>query len=187
MKDISFNYHFNRNLRNTLVNIAGALNKTKNLSELFSYIQKYLGLIIDTTNFYIALYHKKDDMLSILYRQDEKDKFDIIPAKGSLTGHVIKTRKTFMITDIEHKKLIEKGEMKLIGALAKVWLGVPLTVENEIIGAVVVQSYDDRNLYGKREKKILEFVSGQIAVVIDRKIIEDKILNNKKKKAKAKE
>ena len=174
-------YHLNRNIRNTLVNIAGALNKTKNLSELFGYIQKYLDAIIDAKNFFIALYNKDSNMLKIIYGEDEKDKFTLIPLEGSLTGYIIKTGKSLLINEEKHKKMIAKSNMKLVGSQAKIWLGVPLKIEKEIIGVVVVQSYEDENLYGKKEMRILEFVSGQIAIVIDRKIMEDKLrkLNEK--------
>jgi PAS domain S-box-containing protein len=48
-----------------LYNIANAVNKTEDLNELFKSIQNQLGTIIDTTNFYIALYNKENDTLSL--------------------------------------------------------------------------------------------------------------------------
>jgi len=173
-KDL-LDYHFNRNLRNTLINIANALNQTKNLTELFAHIRRHLNVIIDTTNFYIALYDKFSNMLSMIYEKDEKDNFDNFPLKGTLTGYVINSGKSLLATEEFHTKMRKSGEMILLGSPSKIWLGVPLKIEKEIIGVVVVQSYTDANLYTRKDMKILEFVSGLIAVVIDRKRTEDKL------------
>ncbi|MCD4818506.1 MAG: GAF domain-containing protein [Candidatus Cloacimonetes bacterium] len=168
-------YRINRKIRNTLINIANALNQTKNLSELFAHIRKHLNEIIDTTNFYIALYNSNTNMLSMIYEKDEKDNFEDFPLKGTLTGYVINTKKPLLATEEFHKKMRNKGELILLGSPSKIWLGVPLKIEEEIIGVVVVQSYTDVNLYSHKDMKILQFVSGLIAVVIDRKRAEDKL------------
>ncbi|HCL91013.1 MAG TPA: diguanylate cyclase, partial [Candidatus Atribacteria bacterium] len=57
----------------------------------------------------------------------------------------------------------------------QVWLGVPLKVENKIIGSMVLQSYTDPNLYSKKDIKLMEFVSQQIATAIERKQAEEKL------------
>jgi signal transduction histidine kinase/ActR/RegA family two-component response regulator len=53
-------------------------------------------------------------------------------------------------------------------------LGVPLKFKNEIFGAVVVQHYTNPQAYTEKDKKMLEFVSGQIASVIYNKREEEK-------------
>lgn len=48
-------------------------------------------------------------------------------------------------------------------------------VKNNIIGAIVLQDYNDEKTYGEYEKEILIFVSEQIAVAIDKKRSEEKL------------
>ena len=50
---------------------------------------------------------------------------------------------------------------------------MPLIVEGKTIGAMVVQHYSDPQAYGEREQHMLEFVSTQVAVAIDRKQAEE--------------
>jgi len=61
------------------------------------------------------------------------------------------------------------------GSLRKVWLGVPLKVEDRVIGAVVVQSYTNPELYHEKDIKLMEFTSNQVATAIERKRTEEKI------------
>jgi signal transduction histidine kinase len=162
-------------MSNVFINIAIALQKTKNVRELFSHIQHHLAEIIDTTNFFIALYEKEEEMIELLYLDDEKDSFERFPIGKTLTGCVIRTKKSLLVNADYHEEMIERGELILLGAPAKIWLGVPLKIEDEVIGAMVVQSYKDENLYTEKDMRILEMVSGLIAVVIDRKRAEDKL------------
>jgi len=53
------------------------------------------------------------------------------------------------------------------GTDSAIWLGIPLKTRGQTVGAVVVQSYDNHDEYGEREKQILSFISGQIAVAIE--------------------
>ncbi|MCP4690998.1 MAG: PAS domain S-box protein, partial [Desulfobacterales bacterium] len=62
---------------------------------------------------------------------------------------------------------------EIVGAVPKVWLGVPLSIKGKVIGAVVVQSYTDSNLYSEKDIGLLESVSDQIAIAIDSKRTEE--------------
>jgi transcriptional regulator with GAF, ATPase, and Fis domain len=55
--------------------------------------------------------------------------------------------------DIEELK--KSGAVSSIGESAKVWLGVPLKIEDDVIGVFVVQSYDNENAFTEEIKKCL--------------------------------
>ena len=152
-----------------LYNIANAVNTTRDLNELFKSIQEELGTIVDTTNFYIALYDKENDTISFPYHVDEKDTYTSFPARKTLTSYVIKKAKPLLATEKIKEKLVQAGEVETIGAPSKVWLGVPLKTGEEVIGVVAVQSYTDASVYTERDLEILRFASEQIAIAIQRK------------------
>ena len=166
-----------------LYNIAHAVNTTKNLNELFESIKNHLSTIINTANFYIALYDKESDMVSLPYHKDEKDKFDTFPAGKTLTAYVIRTGKPLWGSKETRDKLIQSGEVERgkIGAPAKIWVGVPLKVEKEIIGIIAIQSYTDASLYTKKDLEILEFVSNEIAIAIERKQTQEALRDSEEK------
>jgi len=174
----------NEKIHAALYNISRAVNSSMSLDELFQEIHKNLGTIIDTTNFFIALYDKENDIISFPYFVDEKDsEFEILSAKdsGSLTGTLINSGKPLLIKKDKFKDNVKKGEMTLHGTMCEVWIGVPLKIKDEIIGAVGVQSYDNHNLYSKKDIEILESFSEQIAIAIERKKSEEALVTSEKK------
>ena len=153
-------------IQKTLFNISNAVNTVDNLHDLYSKIRDFLGNVIDTTNFYIALYNKKTDMIYLPFDVDEKDNYETFPAGKTLTELVLKTGKSILVDEKLLKKLIKENKVEIIGTPALIWLGVPLKVENEIIGVIAVQSYDDPNLYSEKDITLLNFISEEIALSI---------------------
>jgi len=78
------------------------------MTELLSKIREYLRSVIDTTNFYVALYDEKTDMISLPYDVDEKDDYEIFPAGKTITKYVIESSKPLFATKDVVRKLIKK-------------------------------------------------------------------------------
>lgn len=166
-------------LQDAVYRIAQAADRSKRLDDLFPALHTIISEVVTARNFYIALYDKENDLISFPYYVDEYDHpvGSIKPEKG-LTDYILRTGKS-LLCDLEtHRRLEEKGEIELLGTPSQIWLGVPLIVDSEVIGAVVVQSYDDPSAYGEREQRVLEFVSSQVAMAINRKRSEDALREN---------
>jgi len=163
--------------REVLYNISNAVTVTATLEKLIRLIREELGKIIDTTNFYIALYDDKTDTLSLPFFAGEKDEFTSFSAGKTLTYYVIKTQKSLLATQEVKNKLKQAGEIELLGSDSQVWLGVPLKIEGEITGVIVVQSYTNANAYKESDLKMLEFVSDQVSISIDRKKVEEDLIS----------
>jgi len=167
-------------IQKVLYNISKAANSNISLKGLYNTIHKELGKIIDTSNFYIALIDENKDELYFPYHIDEKDdNFPIqkFSTSNVLTAQVMKTGKPLFNTSKEYEKMIASGELNPMGStsLQSIWLGVPLKIEGHVIGAMAVQSYTNPNLYSKRDIKLMEFVSEQIATAIERKRMEEEL------------
>ena len=106
-------------------------------------------------------------MLSIPYfdELEEESVEPYQPGRG-LTEYVLRTGKSLLCDVPRHEELAASGEVEYVGPISQIWLGVPLLVENEIIGVMAVQHYTDPNAYTVRDQYILEFVSSQIAQAI---------------------
>ena len=169
-------------IQKTLYNISDALNKVDNLHELFIKIREYTGNVIDTTNFYVALYDEKTDMILLPFDVDEKDNFVTFPAGKTLTALVIKTGKPLYANRQLQDKLLKQGKIEIIGTPSAIWLGVPLKVEKKVIGVIAVQSYDDPNLYSEKDIDILTFISEEIALAIKHKQADEQIRRDLKEK-----
>ncbi len=176
-EDITERKH-NEQIQKVLYQISNATTATSTLEELISKIQNVLGTIIDTSNFFVALYNPETDMLSLPYYADDKDKdkFTSVPATKTLTKYVIDTKKP-LLANVELKnKLVKDGLIEHQGSLSKLWLGVPLKTKGKVIGVFAVQSYTDENAFTLADVKMLEFVSDQISISIERKKGEENLI-----------
>jgi PAS domain S-box-containing protein len=149
--------------------ISNAVIVTKDIKELIFYIREQLNTLIDTTNFAVVFYNEDSGMLSAPYFEDEKDNIDSWPLEKSLTGYVIKQNRPLLLTKQHISELEKKGEIVAIGTICEVWLGVPLHIEGKVIGAFVVQSYDNPLAYNEKDLEMLGFISHQISISIQRK------------------
>ncbi len=145
--------------------------KTPKLKDLLPFIKESLSTIIDTTNFYVALYDRKLQLFSTPYIIDTK----IIKKSGkqfnfskenSFSEYIIDTKKPFLSTSSFEKGLIKKGIVEETGLKSKCWLGVPLLIEKEAIGVMVIQSYTDENKYKQNDVFLLEFIASNISQAI---------------------
>lgn len=157
------------NIRNTLFEIANAVNITRNLDELFLSIQDILGGVVDTKNCYVALYDELHDTISLPFHKDEKNSFSVFPAGKTLFNYVIKTGITQLVNKKRAEELEEQSIIEPIGTPSESWLGIPLKIGQKIIGVFAIQSYDKDTIYTKDDVQVLEFVSDQIALAIERK------------------
>lgn len=165
---------------NVMYNIASAAITTETTLELYQVIQKELRKLIDTTNFIIGLYNKKRQVIMLPYMKDELDYFEEVPLQNSLSAYVIKNRKSLLVDTAGLKELEKEKGVYVIGTPAKCWMGVPLIVDKEVIGIIIVHSYEREDAYNETDLALLEFVSTQIAVAIQRKRAEEEIMLLKK-------
>ncbi len=158
-----------------LYEISRAGQTSRDLLDFFSQLHQALSTIIDTTNFYIALYEAETNLIRFPYAYEMGEPIalpDRRMGKG-LTGLVIRTGRAQLLDEESIEELYRKGHAKLIGKPAKNWLGVPLIVEEQVIGAVIIQSYTTRQAYTEADAQALGVVSTQIAASIRRKQAED--------------
>ncbi len=157
-------------IQHTLYLISEAVNSTHDIEELYKNIHKAISELMPAKNFCIALYDEIVNIVSFPYNVDEFDQTPSPhkPRKG-LTEYVLKKGKSVLLTEKDINKLLASGEVELIGRLSKVWLGTPLKIKDKIVGAMMVQDYDSEDTYSENDKRILTFVSEQIALAIERK------------------
>jgi PAS domain S-box-containing protein len=72
-------------------------------------------------------------------------------------------------------QLEREGKIGKVGTPCRSWLGVPLRLDKEVIGIIVVQSYDNRDAFSDADRELLEFVASQLAISIKKKQSEEEI------------
>lgn|GEM_PF-426237 len=165
-------------VQEVLFTISQATSRTDDLDELLNTIHVELGRLIETKNFYVALFDEKLESYRFQYFIDEKEILEddaLFSDPKSLTDYVRRNGSVLLNKSEQFTELEKQNEIKLIGPHSKAWLGVQLITRGKIIGVAVVQSYDNPNEYSQKDVHLLEYVSGHIAQVIDHKIAENQL------------
>ncbi len=166
----------NQIVQEILYNISSAALNQFDIKDIYPIIVKELGKIWDTSNFFIALYDKRSDTLSLPFFADEKDSFEKVPAKKTITGWVINLNRPVLLKENDLKAMEDSGDIDLIGTPCKIWMGVPLKVDNQTIGVMCLQDYNDENKFSQDDVSVLEFIAGQVAIAIQRRTMLDNMV-----------
>ncbi len=166
-----------KKLQNALFQIVDLANSSNSLPDFYSEIHKIVSDLTLAKNFFIMLLHPECDSVSFPYYKDDEDdqqgdddplhnptmKIPKEKLAGLTTMRVIRERKLLHLNRFELERVASTGRT------AEDWIGVPLIIEEQILGALVVQSYDKGFRYSKRDEELLVYVSQHIATSLKRK------------------
>ncbi len=157
-------------LQSALYRIAEIASSERDLPAFYAALHRIVGELMNSRNFYLALYDPVSDRIDFPYFVDE---FDPIPAPKrpgrGLTELVLRRGTPLLVSSESFSRFVREGEVELQGAPSIDWLGVPLQVGSQTIGVLAVQSYSEEVRYGEADKEILTFVSRHIASALERK------------------
>ncbi len=161
-------------LQYALYRIADLASGEREMGVVLAELHAIVAGLMYAENFYIALYDAKRQMISLPYFRDSVDSDPPgtaeIPAslwEGSLTLHALRTGKAMM--GPSDALLSEHGlKPEGFGPHSEAWLGVPMLRAGEVIGVLVVQSYDRRRRYGEKDRALLNFVAQHVVTALDR-------------------
>jgi PAS domain S-box-containing protein len=167
-------------VKDVLFNISEATRRTVTLRELLGIIQQQVAKLMDARNFYVALVH---DRKQALYKfpfivdinpEELEDPDSLVPLPSSYTDYVLRSEKPLLADRKKYDELAAREEVRLIGAKPMAWMGVPLkTSEDEVIGVVVIQSYEDETAFSKSDMDVLSIISNTIAGAVKYKQAEE--------------
>ncbi|MBA4375562.1 MAG: hypothetical protein C0401_05245, partial [Anaerolinea sp.] len=149
-------------VRDAIFKVSQATISSVTLDELYFLIHKVLSDLMPVENFYIALHDPNDNLLHFPFFRDKYEKnADPIEPGRSLTDYVLRTGRPLLATQAVFERLLESGEVELIGAKPVDWLGVPLKVNEQVIGVMATQSYSPEIHFNEKDAELLAFVSTQ--------------------------
>lgn len=151
-------------LQKALIKISDSFNTSKSLDELFVNLHKIIRELMYAKNFYIAFYDKSTNFLSYPYFVDEYDEPPAPEPLGKgLTTYTLRNRKMVHVSSQDIYNLAELGEVELLGTVPFDWIGVPLIVDDEAEGALVIQSYNENIKYSENDEFILSYIAQNIS------------------------
>jgi len=157
------------------------------MEDYYAKIHRIIGRLTYAANFYIALFDQATSRVKFVYFVDEVDtdlnvdnlreltQQDLLK---SATGYLLQSKKLLHMSSKQSIQMEKDGLIDRRGSDSADWLGVPLIYKNEVLGAMVIQSYDSSITYGAKEENILMFVARQIALLIKSKLSEQELVES---------
>jgi len=155
-------------IQHIIYGIAHASMVEKKLENLLVIVRQELSKVLDTSNFFVALYNPEKDTLKKIIYEDEKDDYSEWDAKNSFSGMVVKMGETLLLDKEKSERLAKHSNIEIQGSPAVCWLGVPIINEEKAIGVMVVQSYHNENAYNNATARLMEMIAHELAIVIQK-------------------
>ncbi|MGH8443221.1 MAG: EAL domain-containing protein [Nevskiaceae bacterium] len=164
-------------LQAALFAIADLASAELDMTEMLARIHAIVGELMYAKNFLIALYHRESDTLRFIYRADEKDpalldqtaEIPVTEVRDTITFNVIRSGRAVFGAPAHVKAQLGIPAGAVFGTGAEHVIGVPMAAEGQVLGAVLVQSYDVAIHFSEDDRALLGYVAQHILTALLRK------------------
>ena len=133
-------------------------------------LHEIIGRLIPARNFFVAVHEPGTDQFRVVYFVDETEKGssrtgERFPIGDGLVSLVFRSGQSWLLDRDQVADLVRSGQVgRRIGSQTSVqWLGVPLRLEGQTIGAIVTQTYDSSVTLTQQDLELLNFVARHVA------------------------
>ncbi len=161
-----------------------ACDEMTSLNHYLPRVHQLLGRLMESGNLALALCDETDSSVYYPYYTDSRDPdpprpdalFPLRTARRSLTAWLIRHGKAEVLGRDALLRLVREQDLEPPGLLPGCWMGVPLVnVSGKVIGAAVLQRYEDLPPFDAREQAVFQFVARQTGFALDRWIYRERI------------
>ena len=152
-----------------LYEIGKAITSTLEIDTLLELIYEQLSKVLPSDAYFVALYLPEDHKLDIRILIDKGKRFpgEIVDANQGLSSWIVNNRKPLLINDL--RKDLENLDAKpiMVGEkrLSRSWLGVPMQIDQDLIGLLAITNYSP-NMYTLADQLLLEQIAQQAVLSI---------------------
>jgi transcriptional regulator with GAF, ATPase, and Fis domain len=151
----------------TLDTVSQAVSAATDLNRLFHILHQQLDQVMGAVEFYVALFDAKTQTIHVPYNTEAGEIVSVPPfALGEgLTSTLIRSGQPLLLAKESEIKM-KAAKSREIGAAARSWLGVPLLLGGQPVGALVVQDSQKEMRFNQEDQRLLTTLAGQVAVSI---------------------
>ncbi|MCO5724936.1 ATP-binding protein [Robiginitalea marina] len=149
----------------TVNSVTKALNDKLELDELIQLVGNKMKEVFNSDITYLALLDRETSIINFPY-QDGDDMPPMQLGEG-LTSRIIQTGDSLLINrDVDIMAEYNKHGIQQTGKQAISYLGVPIPVEDSIIGVLSVQSTQHESRFKEEDKKLLSTIAINVGVAL---------------------
>ncbi len=152
---------------NSLAAIGQAVANRLELPEVLQAIHQQTQLLMDASNFYIALYDEVERRLTfpLAYENGERVTYTSRLFGEGFTEYIILSQKPLLIKGDVQEFARQIGQ-PATDPTVRSWLGVPIAIGENVLGVIAVQSRERANSYDESHRDILISIAAQAATAI---------------------
>ena len=164
----------------SLASINDLISSASDLQNFFRALLGKVQQIIGDYNMIVALYEERSNTISVPFSYENKQisSIDSFPLGEGLTSILLRTRQPLLLIENVEEQAIELGA-KVTGKPARSWMGAPMLVQNNPIGALIIQDLENEHAFDENDLKFFTTIAGQVAGVINNV----RLLNESQRKA----
>ena len=147
--------------------IIEAINTSWDTSSFFETLHENIKHAIGDFAFTGALYDEKIDSIHIpyMYEEGQVQSIESFPLGEGLTSVLLRTKQPLLINENTQERAKGLGA-KVVGKPAKSWMGTPLLINDQAIGALIVQDLNNENVFTQGHLDYLDALSKQMSGVL---------------------
>ncbi len=154
--------------RESLVAINQAISgSSSDFGVFFAQLHEQVQHNIGDYAFIVALYDKSTQAITIpyMYEEGRVEKVESFPLGEGLSSILIRTGKPLLLSEDVERRSAELGA-KVLGKPARSWMGAPMMVQDEPVGALILQDLDHDHAFDEENLRYFTALANQVATVI---------------------
>src|SRR4249919_2216784 len=170
-------------LQRALFAISDIASSDHSTAEVLSGLHEIVGSLMYAENFYIVRFDPERQTIRFLYFADSHDpsvpdpEDELSPQEmtNSLTLALLRHGKPVRGPSEHLRKLMNVPRDDTLGPDSEDWMGVPIVEDGQVLGAVVVQSYDPAVRYSESDQALLGYVAQHILSALSRRDAQEEL------------
>lgn len=153
----------------TFNEIGQQLSIVSDLDQLFELIYRQTSRLLDTTNFYIALYDERRDhftyplyhgvsQISTVHGKNIEDNFN---------RSIIETRTPVLQKGNDIRRLLRSRGIRTTKKLPKSWLAVPMIATDHVLGVIAIRDYEREQAYTQDDLRLMSTIASWGAIAFE--------------------
>ncbi len=147
----------------TVNQISQALASQLNLDDLIKLVGDQMRQVFKANIVYLAMLDKKNNTLNFPYQYGE-----VLPPMKygeGIASKIIGTGKPLLLNKNLNEQISQLGIQRL-GLPSSSYLGVPIPIDDEIIGVLSVQSTTKENYFDEKDQRLLSTIAANVGVAL---------------------
>jgi len=149
--------------------VGQAVSFSVDVDDLMELIYAQASRVLDTRNFYIALYNPERETLSFAFYVEDGERIykdDEWSVEVGLTGVIVRTGQP-IVTEDYIQECLRRG-VTPGGRPGKAWMGAPLNAGDRVLGVMNISSFDPAVTYSDEQLRFFSTIADQAAAILDK-------------------